>query len=278
MKFGKTLLREKLEEKNFYEGVIFENEEVKKNCEEKIRKWKINQMTVKGVEIEKFKYLFKKLDEIAFPIKIKEVEGIWNIMITFIDNRGKEYYMIINLRLPDLFKYLIGRRNCFIDPFEDREFEYEISSDGNIVLIMESIIQLNENGNNKDEVVSFFYNSGIEGIFLKSNKKDKRIKIQCLRQNDEVNKEILKLLFKIEKQISYYYDVMPLLKEMLKIITNEKITIYIKAEIKEVYSEIVIENGFWNKYIYTEFISEEEICIHKKTFKKELKAFDRELI
>ena len=59
-----------------------------------------------------------------------------NLYIKFLDAEGNEYYMSKCLYdYHSISQYIIGRRNCSLEPLVDREFYYQIYEDKTIKLI-----------------------------------------------------------------------------------------------------------------------------------------------
>lgn len=274
-----ALLREKLEKSNFYEDIIFADKIVKKNVKKSITKWMADLQRFRHIKVEKFKDLLNELDEIVFPIKIKDYPYSYRYLyIRFIDNEGKEYYMI-NGNFYDyhtMETYIIGRRNSSLEPLVDRDFHYKICKDKSILLTETGALQLKQDGTNGDIVVNFCYNP-IEHITeakLHSYEQKREIKIKYPTMSNEFDRMVLKFLFDSNETTWYYYNVFPILKWIKTLISDEKVSICITAEIEgEIFSQIDVANGIVQKYITTQVVNEEEICITKKIFLKDLKEF-----
>ena len=99
MKFRKVqleLVRSKLDESDFYEDIIFANDEVKELAQKKIASWMLSLEICETVqaEIKKFKELFSKVDGISFPIEIQNSNSsLFSIDISIVDRNGKQYYI-----------------------------------------------------------------------------------------------------------------------------------------------------------------------------------------
>lgn len=280
-----NLLRKTLEKSGFYEDIIFADEFVSEKIKNIVTEWIFNLQEFRNIEVKKFRDLFKELDEIVFPIIINESYGSCSLNIEFIDVQGNKYYMSkINLYdYHDMQTYIIGRRNSSLEPLVDREFHYQINEDKTIILIGTCILQLNQDGTNKDAVVNFSYDydERTTQVTLRSYASSNKIKIKYPTVNAEFDKMVMNYLFESNKSKWYYYDVFPILKWMVMAISDERISISIVAEVeKEIVSEIDVVNGIVQKYTVTKIINEGEMHIIKKLFAKELNKFlaERELI
>lgn len=278
MKLKEILFRIKLEKSDFYEDITFQNEILAKDVKRIVTKWIMNLQNYKEIKIEKFKDLFCKLDEIVFPIKIKDSVVSSCLEIRFTDKCGKKYYMS-NRHISDyneMENYIIGRRNSSLEPLVDRDFHYRLLKDGTIVLKETGAMQLNFNGANKDTVVEFEYDyeRSIMDVTLKSFEFSDRIEMGYPIINEEFDKKVLEFLFKINEENWYYYDVTPILKWLVNEISAEKPSIYITARVDgEICSEVVVVNGIVQEYIETMIVNEGEMLINKKIFAQDLHEF-----
>lgn len=278
MKFREAkvrLLRKELEKSKFYEDIIFANELVSEKVKNIVAEWIFDLQEYKDIEINKFKDLFNELDEVVFPIKIKECYGM-NLYIKFLDAEGNEYYM--SKYLYDYYsisQYMIGRRNSSLEPLVDREFYYQIYEDKTIKLIKTCALQLNQDGKNKDIIVYFCYNhdENTTEAILQSYSSENIIRIKYPTMSDEFDKMVLKFFFDNESKW-YYYDVFPILKWIVTARSKENLSISVVAEVeKEIFSEIEVVNGVVQKYTVTKIINEGEMHIIKKLFAKEVTEF-----
>ena len=78
------------------------------------------------------------------------------------------------------------------------------------------------------------------------------------------DKKVEDILFNIDEGSNInewiYYNIKPLLKEMLEIIDKEDVSIYIGAKLdNEVFSEVTITNNIRQKYTYTKVVSDGRI-------------------
>ena len=278
------LLRIRLEKNNFYEDIIFKDEIVCKKVKKIVAKWMAYLKEYRQIEVEKFRDLFYELDEVIFPIKIKKIYGR-NSAIIFLDAQGNEWYMsrINSYGYDILTTYIIGRRNSSLEPLVNREFYYQINKDKTLRLIRTSVRPLKKDGTNKDIVLSFCYNhkEHTTEATLKSDASSKKIRIKYPIISDVFDKMLLKFLFDSNESKWYYYDVYPILKWIVTVVSDEKASIFIATEIeKEIFSELEVVNGIVQKYTVTKIINEGEMHIIKKLFAKELNKFlaERELI
>lgn len=277
-KLRMTLLRIRLEKSDFYEDIIFEKKLVSKDVKRIVAEWMTNLQNYKQIRVEKFKELFNELDEIIFPIKIKESHSYRSLEIEFLDDEGKEYYMskrnLYNYH--NMKTYIIGRKNSSLEPLVDRDFHYKISEDKTIILTETGAMRLKQDGTNDDIAVDFCYDSEkhTTEAKLKSYISTNKIKIKYPTMSDEFDKMVLAFLFDSNETKWYYYNVFPILKWIAATISDEKVSISITAEIEgEICSEIDVVNGIVQKYITTEIINEGEMHIIKKIFAKDLKIF-----
>ena len=276
---GKVMaLRIALKESEFYEDIIFVNEFVSEKVKNILAEWIFKLQEYKHIEIKKFKELFNELDEIVFPIIIKEAYvGRCRFDIEFIEARRNKYYIFKRniYDYHDMQKFIIGRRNSSLEPLVDREFYYQICEDKTIKLIKTCALQLNQDGKNKDIVVDFCFNYDehkTEATLWSYSSKNK-IRIKYPTMSDEFDKKVLKFLFDNESKL-YYYDVFSILKWIVTAISDERASISVVAEIdEEIVSEIDVVNGIVQKYTVTKIINEGEMHIIKKIFAKELRKF-----
>lgn len=278
MKFRKLrmlLLRKKLENSGFYEDVIFEDKVVSEDVKRNVAKWMINLQYYKQIKVEKFRDLFSKLNEIVFPITIKESYGYDRLNIRILDNEGKKYYMFYDYG--SMETYIIGRRDSSLEPLIDRDFHYRISKeDGSIILTETGAMKLKQDGTNDDIVVDFSYNpqNHTTKSTLKSYTSKRIISIEYPTKNDTFDKMVLRFLFNSNDTTWYYYNIFPILKMMVQEFADEKVSISITAEIEgEICSEVDVVNGIVQKYTQTKIINEGEININKKIFAKDLEKF-----
>lgn len=277
-KLRMALLRIRLDKSDFYEDIIFEKKLVNEDVKRIVAEWMTNLQNYKQIRVEKFKDLFNELDEIIFPIKIKESYSYRCLEIEFLDNEGKEYYMSKrNLyNYYDIETYIIGRKNSLLEPLVDRDFHYKISEDKTIILTETGAMRLKQDGTDDDIVVEFCYDSEkhTTEAKLKSYVSTNKIKIKYPTMSDEFDKMVLVFLFDSNETKWYYYNVFPILKWIAETISDEKVSISITAEIEgEICSEIDVVNGIVQKYTTTEIKNEGELHIIKKIFAKDLKIF-----
>lgn len=239
MKFRRpeiAVLRERLDENNFYEDIIFKDKFIEE-LKNLVTVWMYNLQEYKQIRIEKFKELFKGLDEIAFPIRIKNLLGSRTIDIVFFDNEGKEYYMSKRhlYEYDGLENYIIGRRNSSVEPLIDREFYFKILKDKTIILMKTTSMRLKSDGKNDDIIVGLSYNyeEHTTEAELRSFTNTAKIKIKYPTMDSEFDKKVLEFLFSSNETTWYYYDVLPILKWIISVISDEKISISIIAEIEK---------------------------------------------
>lgn len=277
-KLKKELLRRKLEKNNFFEDINFKSAFIKYEVKKQIVDWIFGLYYYKEIRVKKFKDLFKQLDEISFPIRIIGFHSSLSIEIDFIDKDGKKYYIskrdIYNYS--NMQNYTIGRRNSSLEPFIDRDFEYKILKDTNIVLIQTSAMKLKEDGTNDDIVVNFHCDNEehITEAILSSYTSNKKIKIKYPTYGEEFDKKVLSFLLNID-DVTWYYNVFPILKWLMEIIkVGNEISVSIIAEIEtEISSQIDVKDNIVRKHIITKRISENEIDINKKILKTDLQEF-----
>lgn len=274
-------LRKELNEKGFFEDVIFD-----KNCRTQndfeqdggITRWVYYLKQYRGIELEKFKDLFIKLDEVKFPITITETYGDKSTVdIIFRDKKGNRFYLMNKhaMYAPFLNQFSIGRRNSAIEPFIDRTNDYKIIEGGRIVHTKTVIMKLNEKGINTDEVIEFVYDAFGTKATIKYDNDYKKIAVEYQTKGAEVDEKVKEVLFNIyDEDKTVFYDVKKLLVKMLEIIDKENVSIYIGAFLDgEVYAEVSIEKNKVNKYTRTEIINEGEMCRTTRIFSKTLDRF-----
>ena len=274
--------RKKLEKSGFFEDVILGQASVVVNeTDGGISRWIYYLKKYDKLEVKKFKDLFSQLDEVRFPITITLAGGDSStVSFCFKDREGNEYYFsnMHYLKKNRLRTFLIGRRNSSIEPLVDRKFYYQILSDSyelddynqviekeDIELYKTSVVKLNEDGTNTNLFIEFsddYYENSATRVIRKS--KNKEIVLEYPSKGAEFDKKVEDILFNIDEGSNInewiYYNIKPLLKEMLEIIDKEDVSIYIGAKLdNEVFSEVTITNNIRQKYTYTKVVSDGRI-------------------
>lgn len=274
-----SLLRKKLIKSNFYKDITFESKQISESAKKAIEHWIFRLEKNEKIRIEKFRDLFDGLHEIVFPIKIKAVRSSKydGFDIEVIDTEGKEYYMSRRNYYNNIeTNYIIGRRNSSLEPLIDRDFHYIICQDKTILLVETGAMKLKADGTNDDSIVDFCYNykKNTTEATLKSFSSTNKIIIKYPTIGYVFDKKVLEFLFHVNESNWYYYDVFPILKWMLLVLSDEKVKLSITAEVeKEICSEVDIVDGIVQKYTKTEIISEAEIKISKRIIAKKLEEF-----
>lgn len=274
--------RKKLEKSGFFEDVILGQASVVVNeTDGGISGWIYYLKKYDNLEVKKFKDLFSQLDEVRFPITITLAGGdSRTVSFYFKDREGNEYYFS-NMHYSKknrLRTFLIGRRNSSIEPLVDRTFYYQILSDSyelddynqviekeDIELYKTSVVKLNENGTNPNLFIEFsddYYENSATRVIRKS--KNKEIVLEYPSKGAKFDKKVEDILFNIDEGSNInewiYYNIKPLLKEMLEIIDKEDVSIYIGAKLdNEVFSEVTITHNIRQKYTYTKVVSDGRI-------------------
>ena len=274
--------RKKLEKSGFFEDVILGQASVVLNeTDGGISGWIYYLKKYDKLEVKKFKDLFSQLDEVRFPITITWADGgSYTVSFYFKDREGNEYYFsnMHYLKKNRLRTFLIGRRNSSIEPLVDRTFYYQILSDSyelddynqviekeDIELYKTSVVKLNEDGTNTNLFIEFsddYYENSATRVIRKS--KNKEIVLEYPSKGAKFDKKVEDILFNIDEGSNInewiYYNIKPLLKEMLEIIDKEDVSIYIGAKLdNEVFSEVTITNNIRQKYTYTKVVSDGRI-------------------
>lgn len=290
--------RKKLEKSGFFEDVILDKSEfVLQEQDGGISGWIYYLKKYDKLEVKKFKDLFSQLDEVSFPITITWAEGdSRTVRFYFKDREGNEYYFfnMHYLKKNRLRTFLIGRRNSSIEPLVDRTYYYQILSDSyelddynqviekeDIELYKTSVVKLNEDGTNTDLSIEFsdnYYENSATRVTRKS--KNKEILMEYPSKGAEFDKKVEDILFNINagsnKNKWIYYNVKPLLKEMMEIMEKEDVSIYIGAKLdNEIYSEVTVANNVVQRYTYTEVVREDRMVRTTNIFSKKLKKFLR---
>ena len=269
--FNITLMRRKLEKSTFYDEVVFANDTVKKWVQKNVALWMFNLRRYKGIEIKQFRDLFINLDEVSFPIQIKEA-FISYLDIDLIDSCGNKYYMLAKdaNEYYKMKKYYIGKRNNPSEPLVDKSYCYEIGKDGSNKLIKTSILKLKQDESNSDTMCEISFNKNtVITIYSQKNK----ITVEYPKRDDKLDEEVIKYLFECSETKWYYYDVFPIIKWLVGKMGRD-VSANIISEIDEhVFSTIKVENDIVTEYTVTQIISEEEMHVIKKVFAKELKKF-----
>lgn len=250
--------RKELMKKGFFEDVIFDEASVTSyDPDGEISGWMYYLKKYKETEIKKFKDLFILLDEVKFPITITKMYGgnDW-VRFAFKDKKGEEYYVINHhhLNYERLSKFIIGRRNSKIEPLIDREFHYQISSDGDIELYQTVILKLNEDGTNTDLVVEFNYDydKNLTEVIRRSYKKDMQLVLEYPSEGNKIDERAKEFMLNIVDGSNVYYNVVPILKNMIEIMCKNDISINIEAKFGgEIYSAVKVEHSIVTKvYIH----------------------------
>lgn len=245
--------RKKLEKNGFFEDVIFDKSEfILQEQDGGISEWVYYLKKHGKLEVKKFKDLFSQLNEIIFPITITWAgKTSHTVRLYFKDREENEYYFfnMHYLKKNRLRTFLIGRRNSSIEPLVDRTYYYQILSDSyelddynqviekeDIELYKTSVVKLNEDGTNTDLFIEFsddYYENSATRVTRKS--KNKEILMEYPSKGAEFDKKVEDILFNINagsnKNKWIYYNVKPLLKEMMEIMEKEDVSIYIGAKL-----------------------------------------------
>lgn len=217
--------RSKLREKATYQCVTFESEELEKS----ISKWILYMKIYKNVDIEKFSQLLNVWKEIKLPVKIKEdiiTEDIITddiIRLIVIDSENKEFYM--ELYNYDMDNYFIGRRNVV-----DRQLRYNIKEYDEIILKESYVGLLNEDGKNKDGLISIKYNTEKQIATAKVYKEERIMEIKYRAEDSAMDNEIMNYLLSIIEN-DYSNDVIPVVKNFITLLGIDDL-IYVEARVK----------------------------------------------
>ena len=284
MKFRKVqleLVRSKLDESDFYEDIIFANDEVKELAQKKIASWMLSLEICETVqaEIKKFKELFSKVDGISFPIEIQNSNSsLFSIDISIVDRNGKQYYISKDdiYDCYNITEYYIGRRNTTTKSYIDYENCYKICKNEVIKKLKATVVKINLDGTNKESIYETYYNqqNNMQVIEFLENEK-RKIKIEYQIVSKEIGKKIFEDFLELDDTKWYYYDVFAIFKWVVnKMEDSDMNSLHIIAEIdNEVYSEIKMVDNIVQTYTTTQVIREDEMHIIKKLFAKKLEEF-----
>lgn len=252
------LFRKNLLENDFFEAVdCFD-----KSTQSYILDWIFNLKKYHGIIVKKFSYLFSKYDDITFPITIVS-NGKHEFKI--IDDLENEYYCRYTSKMSS---YSIGKRNY---PLE-KEIVFLLSEENTIKVIEMSVLQLNSDGTNKPEMLSFYYDYNQETTTVVLEEKEFIIEIVYLIQKPTFEEKLLKYLFKIVSQKVNFYDVFEIFVNIRNIIKTKDLSIK-SLKKSEVLSEIFVSNDILEKYSYTETENGFEISFHKFLTSKNIDEF-----
>lgn len=277
-KLGEALVRMNLKKRGFYENVTFLSEFDKKNAQKAIEKWMYDLLRYKNINVDKLKDLFGQLDEITFPIIVKKCYSSWRtIDMRIIDSMGNEFYMLTRTyrSYDNMQYYILGRRNSLLEPLIDRDFHYKICKDGTITLLETGAGKLNLDGTNGDIVVDFCFDSEnhTTEAKLRSYAHERKIRIKYPTISKGFDKRVLKELLE-EETTWYYYDVFPILRWIVPLISDKELSISIVAEIDgEISSQLEVVDGVVQQYTTTQVIHEGEMQITKRIIAKDLQEF-----
>ena len=144
--WSRKLFEKKLIRSNFFDDIFIKDESLKK----KILEWMFYLKKYQNISINKFSYLFSKLDDITFPLQIHGHCYSGNLWVE--DNSGKKFYFSYSpLDFYNMKIFSIGIRTQYFDT----EFVYHLTSQGEIVLCEKLIMQLNKDNTNSKTMVSF---------------------------------------------------------------------------------------------------------------------------
>lgn len=258
--------RKLLLSKHFFDNVYIKDKETKNN----ILYWMCQLKNYRNISIDKFKYLFCKYKEIVFPI---EITSISRTHFKVEDSMGEEYYLIcMPYSYSEMNNYVVGIRSNFYD----RDCRYCITSENEIVLRERSILPLNQDCTNKDYSITFYYNSKFSTTTATLDTPKSTIEVSYPSQVYMNEDRISKMLFDVAESNQKVEDVFLIFDLLYK---TDKCFVYttslvIKSMDKEgILSEIILSNGIVEKYIFTETISEYEICVHKQFASKKIEEF-----
>lgn len=282
MKFRKVqleLIRKELEESDFYEDIMFANDEVKERTQKNVANWIVSlriSETIKG-KIKRLKQLFCKVEGINFPIIINESMDN-KLDFEIVDKNEKRYYFYKNdvYDYSKVTEYCIGRRKSVDNEYIDYEYCYKIDTNQIIRKIQTTVIKGKFDEKDSDLIYETYYEQekNIEVIRVLSKEK-RKIEIEYPMISKELNKKIFEEFIKFTNNKWYYYDVFPIFLLIFNKLKKHNInTIHITSMIEEeVYSEIKMVNNIMQVYTVTQIVSENEIHIIKKIMAKEINDF-----
>ena len=272
----KILVRFGLKTRGFYEGINFESKKAEKKLKKLLKEWMFYLNKYKKIRIGCFKDLFRKFNEIEFPITIKGCWGSFNLEATIIDNRGIAYYMLKDgiFCYNGLESYIIGRRDIMPGPLViDTDFKYKILKDGSIALNRKGIMK-SKTDTNIGVDFSFDSEKHTTEATLKSYASNSKIKMKYTTMDDEFDKKVQEYLFNVNEKNYYYYDVFPILKWMISTVPSQNVSLSITAEVDdEICSKIDVVQGIVQRYAKTEIINEGERRTSIDVFAKRIEDF-----
>lgn len=284
--------RKELNKRGFFEDIILDKATLIMYASDAgISGWMYYLNKYKKIEVKKFKDLFSQVDNIVFPITItKMFDEEDNVRFEFCDYLGNTYYFICDyyyLNFKQILQYIIIKEDsspetqewCCQMRINRGLVNYKTITDKDIELLKTSIRKSNKEGFNTNIVVEFNYNcyeTAATKVIRKSG--DKEIILEYPSEGPEFDKKVKDILFNINEGINrkkwIYNNVKPLLKEMLKIMEKDDISIYIGAKLNnEVYAEVTVRNNTVKRHTYTKVVSEERIIITTDIFSKKLDEF-----
>ena len=285
--------RKELNKRGFFEDIILDKASLIMYASDAgISGWMYCLNKYKKIEVEKFKDLFSQVDNIVFPITItKMFDEVDNVRFEFCDDLGNTYYFICDYyywNFKQILQYIIVKEDnssekqewCCQIRINRGLFNYnQTIRDKDIELLKTSIRKSNKKGFNTNIVVEFNYNcyeTATTKVIRKSG--DKEIILEYPSEGSEFDRKVKDILFNINEGINIkkwiYNNVKPLLKEMLKIMEKDNISIYIGAKLNnEVYAEVTVTDNTVKRHTYTKVVSEERMIITTDIFSKKLDEF-----
>lgn len=276
-KIKRLYYRRKLLRSNFFEGVNIKDLGYKNYFLDWFLDWIIYLYCYKKICIFNFKEFFSKYEKVVFPITIV-ILGEGRLIIE--DNMKKEYYFFYDsFSWNKITTYSIGRRTSEYD----KEYTYEITTENKILLKEVDILEVDENGKNKEDMLSiqYEYKNNTTKAILKQKKTI--LQVEYTTQDTRFDNQIIEYLFYLSNNGMNADNVYNIFVEISKIFKEKREEIYLNITSKnnnennkKILSQIALLKGFVTHYTFTERKSDEEMVIHYKNRPMSIKKFMHE--
>lgn len=267
----KFFIRRKLIEKRFFKDVTFESKLHAKILKTSILAWIFDLKESKNIEVENFVSLLSEYSDVQITLPIRIGGHKHHLYIT--DRNGIKFYLTYALILTkELNLYTIGKR----DNNFDREFEYELTPLGNIVLTRHWVLVLN-NGINTDKCFKAVFNNRTHDPNIIFENSGFSLEITFAAPNyfyAELENYLLTLVAKTE----YFYNILPVfvhIKNNLGYHLPITITCYKNSQVSsKISTYFKFANGeYVCIYSFTEFISNIESIYHTLEINEPINKF-----
>lgn len=271
-------IRKKQEKINFYEDVLFYNKIVEENLKKFIAEWVVTLQEHSQIEVTKFKEFFTNVEQIEFPIKIKEIYGHHCVEIKFIDKQHRKYSMIKKniYDYREISTYTIEEKETLPEYNINKEYEYTIGIDKAVFLNGIKICKKDEFGILKSSLTIEYCNwSNTTEVTFFQEEFNGKLRIRYMTLDKEFEESLSRYLIENDEKNWHYYDVFSIFNFMLDNMKEESnVYVVIVADVgDENVSELKVINNVVEKYTTTKIVNEREMCTIKRIFSENLYEF-----